>query len=713
MDSILTFAERQLLISLLRISGDTFGNVPALARAYKLAAKRLHPDKGGNEAEMKKLNELWNKFKDGTYNLREYNPYRNPSGSFPSGSFFCFTRRTDLFADESLSSTSSDEEPEPAQRKQGTGANVHESASRTSFSTGSPGKGTRGRGTRGRGGIHRDAPPPDSGYGSFPFDSTPPKRGRNGGGTTSSTCGGTQDEFEGDSAEQNCSQATPPKPKKAKMDNGPSDFPCDLNIFLSSAVYSNKTVNAFLIFTTIEKCQLLYEKIDVKFKIDFKSRHEGENKAHGYLYILTVAKHRVSAVKNYCAKQCTISFLHCKAINKPYDCFKALCCEPYKRVESNKDLFQTDFENENSQQVDWTLISTFAECNMIDDPYLIMGHYLDFASPLPCNKCQLKVLKVHYQFHEAHHSNAILFKNSKAQKTICQQAADVVIAKRRLHLVESSREELLAERFKLFLNKYKELDKMRILEHMAGVMWYTVMFENIDKIVIQILKLMTENIPKKRNILFKGPINSGKTSFAAALLDLISGKTLNINCPADKLPFELGCALDQFAVVFEDVKGQVGNDKTLQCGQGINNLDNIRDHLDGSVTVNLEKKHVNKKTQIFPPCIVTMNDYVLPPTVKARFAYMVNFAHVKCLRLSLEKNDDLVKHRVTHSGLTMFMILMWYCSSSAFIPSLRESIEVEKKLLESICTTEIACLMKDNIKAGQDPLHDIVIDADE
>nr|ASU50432.1 small t antigen [Sorex coronatus polyomavirus 1] len=78
MDSILTFAERQLLISLLRISGDTFGNVPAMARAYKLAAKRLHPDKGGNEAEMKKLNELWNKFKDGTYNLREVKPSPNP-----------------------------------------------------------------------------------------------------------------------------------------------------------------------------------------------------------------------------------------------------------------------------------------------------------------------------------------------------------------------------------------------------------------------------------------------------------------------------------------------------------------------------------------------------------------------------------------------------------------------------------------------------------
>ncbi|ASU50443.1 large t antigen [Sorex minutus polyomavirus 1] len=708
MDRIFTSADRQLLISLLRISGDTFGNVPAMARAYKLAAKRLHPDKGGNEADMKKLNELWNKFKDEIYRMREFNISRDSSGPSTSsfrpstGSFFFFKRRADLFADESLSS-SSDEEPQPAQREQGARTNIHESASRTSFSTGSPGDS--------RGGDI----PPDSGYGSFPFDSTPPgrtppKRGRNRGFGTSPTSGGSQDEFERDSAEQNCSQATPPKSKKARNDSGPSDFPSDINIFLSNAVYSNKTVNAFLVFTTVEKCQLLYKQIDTKFKIDFKSRHEGENKAHGYLFILTVAKHRVSAIKNYCAKQCTVSFLHCKAINKPYECYKALSSDPYKRMEANKDLFETDFENENSQLVDWTLISAFAESTCIDDPYLIMGHYLDFASPLPCNKCQLKVLKVHYQFHEAHHKNAILFKNSKTQKTICQQAADVVIAKRRLHLVESSREELLAERFKLFLNKYKELDKMRVLEHMAGVMWYTVMFENIDKIVIQILKLMTENIPKKRNILFKGPINSGKTSFAAALLDLISGKTLNINCPADKLPFELGCALDQFAVVFEDVKGQAGNDKTLQCGQGVNNLDNIRDHLDGSVTVNLEKKHVNKKTQIFPPCIVTMNDYILPPTVKARFAYLVNFSHIKCLQQSLEKNDDIVKHRITHSGLTLFMLLMWYCSSSAFIPSLRESIEIEKKLLESICTLEIACLIKDNIKAGRDPLHDIVTD---
>ncbi|ASU50442.1 small t antigen [Sorex minutus polyomavirus 1] len=78
MDRIFTSADRQLLISLLRISGDTFGNVPAMARAYKLAAKRLHPDKGGNEADMKKLNELWNKFKDEIYRMREVKPCVNP-----------------------------------------------------------------------------------------------------------------------------------------------------------------------------------------------------------------------------------------------------------------------------------------------------------------------------------------------------------------------------------------------------------------------------------------------------------------------------------------------------------------------------------------------------------------------------------------------------------------------------------------------------------
>lgn len=506
--------------------------------------------------------------------------------------------------------------------------------------------------------------------------------------------------------------STPPKTKKNESFHHPTDFPSCLLDYLSHAVYSNKTVSAFAVYSTLEKVTLLYEKCD-KFKVDFKSRHKykaPDGSLAGILFLITLTKHRVSAVKNYCSMFCTISFLIVKGVNKSPEFYRALCNEPFALLEENRNgvwSYEFDSKNEKAESVSWTAIAEFAETYELEDPLIIMAHYLDFANPFPCAKCHGKGLKAHKD-HEKQHNNAKLFKNAKAQKNICQQAADVVLAKKRLKILESSREELLAEKFKKQLSKLRELHTIPLLEHMAGVAWYCCLFSDFEEKLIRVLQLLTENCPKHRNSLFIGPINSGKTSFAAAILDLIEGKSLNVNCPADKLNFELGCAIDHFAVVFEDVKGQTSLNKTLQPGQGIHNLDNLREHLDGAVSVNLERKHVNKRTQIFPPCIVTANEYVFPQTLLARFAYTLKFEPRKVLKKALDANKDLSKHRILQQGLTLLLALIWLCPASKFHSSIREEVASWKSILNSEIGNEKFCMMIENIEKGMDPLKDFI-----
>ncbi|BAQ55564.1 large T antigen [bat polyomavirus 5b1] len=514
---------------------------------------------------------------------------------------------------------------------------------------------------------------------------------------------------------QSSYSATPPKPKKRKTEHVPDDFPAVLHNFLSHAIYSNKTSSSFLIYTTTEKGESLYCLID-KFKPEFKARFAYQEAC--ILFIITAGKHRVSAIKNFCSTHCTVSFLICKAVIKPLECYQEMKSEPFKLIEENKPgLYMHDFaEGPEKPGVDWNLLSEFAVANHLDDPLLIMGFYLDFSNdPDACIKCNQKKLKTHYKHHADHYKNALLFKECKTQKTVCQQASDIVQAKQRLKLVELTREELLTERFQCMLTKLEDVfGQITIMEYMAGVAWYNCMFENVDQLILKILELFVENIPKKRNVLFRGPINSGKTTLAAAILDLVGGKTLNVNCPAEKLPFELGCAIDQFAVVFEDVKGQVSLNKSLQPGQGVNNLDNLRDYLDGSVKVNLEKKHVNKKSQFFPPCITTMNEYMIPDTLFTRFAKVVDFAPKRFLKKTLDENQNLMVKRILQSGLTLFLMLVYHLPVSSFVESLHKDVTYWKQIIDKYVGDSTFYKMQQNIRDGHDPLLGIVvIDDDE
>ncbi|BBG62128.2 large T antigen [Rhinolophus thomasi polyomavirus 2] len=479
------------------------------------------------------------------------------------------------------------------------------------------------------------------------------------------------------------SQATPPKKSKEKA--APEDIPDDLKEFLSQAIFSNKTLNCFLIYTTLEKSAFLYKKVTEKYKPTFVSRHKREN---GFILLITSTRHRVSAVYNYCTNLCSVSFIIVKGVIKEYQLYTSLCDSPYSLVEEsivgglNPDFF--DNPEEAAKNVSWKLIADYALDVMCDDLHLLIGLYKEFAEPTDvCRKCDEHIITDHYKYHKIHRENALHFLECRNQKSICQQAVDGVIAKRRVDCAQLSRKQLLAARFNKLFDKMETMFNSRgsvtLATYMAGVCWFDCMFPNMKDLVLDYIECVTLNIPKKRYWLFTGPVNTGKTTLAAALLDLCGGKSLNVNMPFEKISFELGVAIDQFTVVFEDVKGQNSDNKKLPVGQGISNLDNLRDYLDGAVKVNLEKKHLNKKTQIFPPGIVTANEYVFPVTLRVRFCKTLRFVFHKNLWLSLRRTEELNRHRVLQNGCTLLLLLVYYCDVSEFMSEIQEKVKYWKQ----------------------------------
>ncbi|AIS40924.1 small T antigen [Sea otter polyomavirus 1] len=68
MDTVLSREDARELMGLLRLDMAVYGNLPLMRKAYLKRCKELHPDKGGDETMMKKLNELYKLMED---NIRE------------------------------------------------------------------------------------------------------------------------------------------------------------------------------------------------------------------------------------------------------------------------------------------------------------------------------------------------------------------------------------------------------------------------------------------------------------------------------------------------------------------------------------------------------------------------------------------------------------------------------------------------------------------
>ncbi|AFK09341.1 large T antigen [Betapolyomavirus equi] len=628
MERLLSKDEARQLMELLKLDMEKYGDIPTMRKAYLRRCKELHPDKGGDENLMKKLNELYRKLESGLADLSEQPGTSSAEPKFPKYGTpeweqwwkdFNKTWDDDLRCDEEM--PSSDEE--------------------------------------------------------MPH-----------------------------------SQATPPK-KKQKTADAPKDFPPEIKEFLSNAIFSNKTLNCFVLYTTKEKAVLLYRKVMDKFQTFFISRH-GYEEAYSILFFLTLNRHRVSAINNFCRRLCTVSFLLCKGVLREYFCYSALTRPPFTVLQESVPggLMENDFkpcDDDEAKMVSWKMVSEYALAIRCEDLHLLLGLYLEFeVEPEKCEKCDKKQHPDHFEHHAKHHENACLFSESKNQKGICGQAIDAVIAKKRVDAMVMTRAELLAERF---MYHFRKMDIMfgskgtSVIEHyMAGVAWFQVLFPGVEKFIMEYLKAIVLNMPKRRYFLFMGPVDTGKTTLAAALLDLCGGKALNINLPFERINFELGMAIDQFTVVFEDVKGTGGETKDLPSGTGVSNLDSLRDYMDGSVKVNLEKKHLNKRTQIFPPGLVTMNEYHLPITLRARFVRTLRFVRKDYLRRSLKNTPELLQQRILQSGITLLFMLLWHEPVESFHKSIHSEVVKWKELLDIEISLSRYDEMVKNVQNGVDIL---------
>ncbi|AFP58019.1 large T antigen [Raccoon polyomavirus] len=755
MDTVLTSSERRELCSLLELDPQLWGNIPVMRNCYKKSCLKYHPDKGGDGQKMVRLNELWARATENLTRLREDCGFQDEPPIYGTPAFrewWFYQQNLYTWSHDGPSTSSSsgrsrrwDSSRDHGEFAGGEGSSgrdrVHTSKSSTSMPSHRPHSSANLHGDNSEDPLFCEetldsspSPPPSPAADPHTFTSSQSSTPSSAFGFSSQTST-PSNASQGDSrttgphpntpsprrrkhredhptspyASGGSFSSTPPKSKKPRDSFSPLDFPSDLLDCLSRATLSNKTQNAFLIFSTKEKVCLLYDKTDDKYKVEFKSLHKYKN-GSGFLFIILLTKHRVTAIKNFCAQFCTISFLLCKAVIQPVQCYDRLCKDPYTFLKANKcGIFEGEFAEQKDPTCDWNQIADFALAHLLDDPLLILAHYLDFSKPPGnCTKCLTgKGLKAHAD-HAKEHDNAKLFIKSKSQKSICQQAADVVCAKKRLAMLEQTRTEMLEEKFRKQLAILKELEVIDLHLILGGVAWYSVMFQNFADMLKGLLQLFTDNIPKKRNALFIGPINSGKTSFAAALIDLLEGKALNINCPADKLNFELGCALDLFMVCFEDVKGSKCSNKDLQSGQGMNNLDNLRDHMDGAVPVQLERKHQNKRSQIFPPCIVTCNEYYIPGTVATRFAQTLTFAIKLCLKNSIEKNILMQQKRVLQRGCTLLMALIWLLPLDDFSDGIRSDVKDFKGAVEGDVGWATYQKMVENVENGDDPMKGIL-----
>lgn len=70
MDIVLSREERVELCLLLDLPQHCFGNLPMMKFYFRKACLKLHPDKGGDQVKMQRLNELWTCFQESIDCLR-------------------------------------------------------------------------------------------------------------------------------------------------------------------------------------------------------------------------------------------------------------------------------------------------------------------------------------------------------------------------------------------------------------------------------------------------------------------------------------------------------------------------------------------------------------------------------------------------------------------------------------------------------------------
>ena len=357
-------------------------------------------------------------------------------------------------------------------------------------------------------------------------------------------------------------------------------------------------------------------------------------------------------------------------------------------------------EGPDDKAFNYGLLNEFAIGADLSDALLLLAIYKRFANdPSTCTECKetksckKRKLDNHANLHEHHFKNAKVFITLKDQERVCQCAVDCVLAERRFKSVTLTRNEIFADRVKQVMKKIKDIldDVEQTDKYVAAMILLNMLIpQEGDRsgisTIADILETMIKNPPKQRYYIFRGPVNTGKTTLAAAIVNLLGGTTLNVNGNPERLNFELGCAIDCFIVLFEDVKGTpLRENSRLPLGLGVSNLDNLRDHLDGHVPVNLERKHQNKIAQVFPPGLITMNEYKIPQTLRVRCKQIIEFRNNASFAKALAANMDIMNSRLLTSAETLLGLLLVFSETEA---RFQKTLLMEHKLLLEVLKME-------------------------
>lgn len=257
----------------------------------------------------------------------------------------------------------------------------------------------------------------------------------------------------------------------------------------------------------------------------------------------------------------------------------------------------------------------FAKSHEISDIYQLMYEYGHLAQP--CDFPAQKITKEHEEDHNDQLDNAFIYIHLSDRRKVCKNAIDAVFAEMYMEIKRETPLKFLDRRCKDLSDLLLEIDDGELFGLADFYQKYHVVgFKHLAKLI---LDSFTYGIPRKRYTILRGDFKSGKSSFASAFCKFFEGVNININVDKGRLPFYLGNAIGKRFVLFDDCKGSVKHrGDSLYSGQGFHNLDDLRDHLDGHIEVQLEKKSQQPLNQIFPPGLITCNRYEIPKSILER-----------------------------------------------------------------------------------------------
>lgn len=435
-----------------------------------------------------------------------------------------------------------------------------------------------------------------------------------------------------------------PSPKKKFA------VPEDMRAYFRSA--SNRRAGKFFALFTPEGCLSEALKLHKRFATIcsyFGIYEVRTNKDLLCILLLLNSDYRLADIKKECRKF-KLSGLEAFYCTKFAKCVE-FCKEKYGPPKEEPTKYSGHASTpDGSKKMNYKMLSDFALANEISDPYELMYEYSHLSTG--CDRSPHKITNEHESDHTEHLENAKIFEHMSDKKRVAKNAVDSVFAKL---LIQSRRETNLS-----YLNRRcKEIGndlQDNFDSDQVGEAWYycTEIVKNFKEVSIPILNAFIYGVPRERYVVLKGDFKCGKTSFANGFNKLFEGTNINVNVDRGRLPFYLGQAIGRRFVLFDDVKGRAFGSDNLSFGNGFSNLDDLRDHIDGHVEVQLEKKNQQPISQIFPAGIITCNDYYIPPSLKERIVGPFEFRASPKWRFH---GPTIVTKEIIFIGLVLYNLL--------------------------------------------------------